>query len=259
MSLNVLKDIGRAVSDLVGGTVETIKDVVADIKPGTVVAVAAPEVSAATYAAQIAVNALTNYDFDKNRNQVRKNLEIPANLGPYLKDGSETMPHVFGHEDGEVMVGGIGLENGNLAANVVGFGSQAIQQLGRNLIRGLGSPGGVAGGVAGGLAGNALMDNRQMNGCGCDPKPFVRFNNCDQPIITRKMKKQAIDAVNCNGAEQAAAALTGGDLNLLTMITSKQFKPVRRGISGAQLSNAGRTARKLNRMHNQFQKMCKKK
>ena len=54
------------------------------------------------------------------------------------------------------------------------------------------------------------------------------------------MKKQAIEMVNCSGAESAAATLTGGDANLLNMIISKQFPPMRKGISGRQMATAKR-------------------
>lgn len=120
------------------------------------------------------------------------------------------------------------------------------------LARGARTPlGGAAIGVAGGLlAGNG-------DACGCRPKQFVRFNKCGEPIITRKMKKQAIEAVNCQGPEAAAAALTGGDGQLLLMITSKQFPPKRMGISGAQLNTTMRTMTKLDRAHKKMQSMCK--
>ena len=134
------------------------------------------------------------------------------------------MPHVVGHEDGELMVSGNGIETGTLQSNVISFGTQALQQLGRNALRNINRGAGAFGtGVGTGLlAGGGMGD-----ACGCEPKPFVRFDKCDRPIITRKMKKQAIEAVNCNGPEAAAAALTGGDMNLLTAITSKQFPPLR--------------------------------
>ena len=165
------------------------------------------------------------------------------------------MPHVRGHMDGEVPVGGVGLENVNTA--LVGVGSQIIQGLGRNLLRQLPrGTGGAATGVAGGIIGGLLMDGSNDN-CGCEPKPFVRLDKCGRPIITRKMKKQAIEAVNCQGAEVAAATLTGGSLELLTMITSKQFPPRRMGISGAQMATTERTQRKLMRFHKRMTEACK--
>lgn len=191
---------------------------------------------------------------EKERSQ--RQAQLVAQREQQFSEGNGQMPHVDGHSDGELMVPGIGLENGNLAANIIGFGSQALQNLGQNALRNLGR-GGFGGGVVGGLAGTALMDGMNDNCNSCAPKPFVRFDKCDRPIITRKMKKTAIEAVNCNGSVAAAAALTGGNMDLLTTIISKQFPPMRRGISGAQLNNAARTARKLNRMHMQFQKMCK--
>lgn len=96
------------------------------------------------------------------------------------------------------------------------------------------------GGLIGGTAAGAAVSMMGGNACGCEPKPFVRFDKCDRPIITRKMKKQAIEMVNCSSAESAAATLTGGDANLLNMIISKQFPPMRKGISGRQLATAKR-------------------
>ena len=118
-----------------------------------------------------------------------------------------------------------------------GFVGQIPNILGgilRTIPRGTGSvAGGAAAGAALGLLGNG-------DPCGCEPKPFVRFDKCGKPIITRKMKKQAIEAVNCSGPMSAAESLTGGDVNLLNMIVSKQFPPMRKGISGRQLATAKR-------------------
>lgn len=121
------------------------------------------------------------------------------------------------------------------------------------LARGARTP--LGGAVVGGVAG--ALTAPSGDACGCGPKPFVRFNKCGEPIITRKMKKQAIEAVNCQGAAAAAQALTGGDGNLLLMITSKQFPPKRMGISGAQLNTTMRTMTKLDRAHKKMQSMCK--
>jgi hypothetical protein len=93
--------------------------------------------------------------------------------------------------------------------------------------------------------------------CGCQPKAFVRFNKCGQPIITRKMKKTLIDAVNNCGPE-AAMQTYGLSPELMTMIISKQFPPRKMGISGAQLSTTMKTARKLDRAHKMMQNYCKK-
>lgn len=166
------------------------------------------------------------------------------------------MPHVEGHMPIEIppMQGQPRYESPSEA--FVGGLTQAIPGVVTNILRGMRGPvGGTAGGLATGFIGSSLMGDS----CGCEPKPFVRFNKCGEPIITRKMKKQAIEAINCNGPEMAAQTLTGGDLQLLTAIVSKQFPPMRRGISGAQLNNAAKTARRLNKMHEQFQKLCKKK
>jgi hypothetical protein len=123
---------------------------------------------------------------------------------------------------------------GQIFEGFVGQIPNILGQVFRTLPRGTG---GVAGGVAGGLA-SGLLGNGDP--CGCQPKVFVRFNKCGDPIITRKMKKQAIEMVNCSGAESAAATLTGGDANLLNMIISKQFPPMRKGISGRQMATAKR-------------------
>ena len=104
------------------------------------------------------------------------------------------------------------------------------------LARGARTP--LGGAVIGGAAG--LLTGAQGNACGCGPKAFVRFNKCGQPIITRKMKRQAIEAINCQGPAAAAQALTGGDAQLLTMVVSKQFPPMKKGISGRQMATAKR-------------------
>ena len=121
------------------------------------------------------------------------------------------------------------------------------------LARGARTP--LGGAVVGGAAG--LLAGPSQDACGCGPKAFVRFNKCGEPIITRKMKKQAIEAINCSGPAEAARTLTGGDPQLLTMIVSKQFPPKRMGISGAQLNTTMRTMTKLDRAHKKMQSMCK--
>ena len=187
-----------------------------------------------------------------------QNRQTPTITQFTVEEEQAEMPHVEGHMPIEIppMRGAVGYENPSQA--FIGGLTQVGSRLVTNALRGLRGPaGGTAGGLAGGVAGSMLMDS--SNVCGCEPKPFVRFNKCGDPIITRKMKKQAIEAINCNGPEMAAATLTGGDLQLLTAIVSKQFPPMRRGISGAQLNNAAKTARRLDRMHTQFMKMCKPK
>jgi hypothetical protein len=237
----VFGKISQGVSNLIGGFVENVQDVASDIRPGTVASVVAPEASAAVLAATTIQNVL------------QRSSEGRAAERSLTQPRSTSMPHVDGHMDGELPVGGVGLENANTA--LIGFGTQAITQLGRNFLRGLGSPAGSAAtGVAGGLVGGLLMDGRMDK---CAPKPFVRFTDCGVPIITRKMKKQAIEAVNCSGAEAAARALTGGNLELLTMITSKQFPARRMGISGAQMATTERTQRKLMRFHKRMLEACK--
>lgn len=139
---------------------------------------------------------------------------------------------------------------GQIYEGFVGQIPNILGQVFRGLPRGtLGTVGGVA---AGAIAGSMSGD-----GCGCEPKAFVRFNKCGDPIITRKMKKQAVEAVNCSGPMSAAESLTGGDVNLLNMIVSKQFPPKRMGISGAQLNTTMRTMTKLDRAHKKMQSMCK--
>jgi hypothetical protein len=123
---------------------------------------------------------------------------------------------------------------GQIYEGFVGQIPNIVGQIFRGLPRGtVGTVGGVAAGALAGALGNG-------DACGCQPKVFVRFNKCGDPIITRKMKKQAIEMVNCSGAESAAATLTGGDANLLNMIISKQFPPMRKGISGRQMATAKR-------------------
>ena len=141
---------------------------------------------------------------------------------------------------------------GQIYEGFVGQIPNIVGQIFRTLPRGTG---GVVGGAAGGVAAGLLGGSGDP--CGCQPKPFVRFNKCDQPIITRAMKKQAIEAVNCSGPQSAADTLTGGDVNLLNMIVSKQFPPKRMGISGAQLNTTMRTMTKLDRAHKKMQSMCK--
>jgi len=124
--------------------------------------------------------------------------------------------------------------NGQVYEGFVGQIPNILGQVFRSLPRGTG---GLVGGAATGAALSGLTGS---DPCGCEPKPFVRFDKCGKPIITRKMKKQAIEMVNCSGAESAAMTLTGGDANLLNMIISKQFPPMRKGISGRQLATAKR-------------------
>jgi len=136
----------------------------------------------------------------------------------------------------------------------------ALTTIGTGLIGGLlGTFGrsGVGGAIGGAVTGYGLGQMMAGDQCGCGPKAFVRFNKCGQPIITRKMKKTLIDAVNCMGPEAAFAAY-GVDAQLGTMIISKQFPARKMGISGAQLSTTMKTARKLDRAHKMMQNYCKK-
>jgi len=65
--------------------------------------------------------------------------------------------------------------------------------------------------------------------------------------------------VKCMGPEVAAATLTGGSLELLTMIISKSFPPRKMGITGAQMSTTEKTQRKLMRFHKRMTEACKPK
>lgn len=85
---------------------------------------------------------------------------------------------------------------GGIYEGFVGAIPNILGQVYRTLPRGtVGTIGGVAAGAIAGAMGGG-------DACGCQPKPFVRFNKCNQPIITRAMKKQAIEAVNCSGQSQ---------------------------------------------------------
>lgn len=132
-------------------------------------------------------------------------------------------------------------ESGFTAANIIPFvGRQLFDTLGRNLFRGGGAA--AAGGVVGGLLGSGM--NGAMDPCCPGAKPFLRFDRCGKPIITRKMKKTIIDAINTCGPDATARTymLTAEQL---VAITSKQFPPRRRGISGAQMATANRVNRAL--------------
>ena len=239
----------RSVSSFVSRTIDDVveigEDIASDVAPVAVKSALGPETAVSLpYLAFTAATALARRE-SESRDTTRDN-----------RIEEKEMPHVEGHMPIEIpaMQGQVRYETPSQA--FVGGLTQAIPGLVTNVLRGLRGPvGSTAGGLAGGVAGSMLVDS--SNVCGCQPKAFVRYNKCGEPIITRKMKKQAIEAINCNGPEMAAATLTGGDLQLLTAIVSKQFPPMKRGISGAQLSNAAKTARRLNRMHMQFQKMCK--
>ena len=137
---------------------------------------------------------------------------------------------------GNIYEGGLGGALTTLGTGLIG-----------GLLGGLGR-GGLGGAIGGAITGYGLGTMMGGDACGCGPKAFVRFNKCGQPIITRKMKKTLIDAVNCMGPEAAFAAY-GVDAQLGTMIISKQFPPRKMGISGAQLSTTMKTARKLDRAH----------
>lgn len=243
----VFRTVTRAVGQVAEAIVETGEEIVRNPIPVAMSTITERSLPIPVQAAVIATQAIT-------RRQGQGQAQPPAESAVNREEN--TMPHTDGHMPMELppMRGAVGYESPSEA--FIGGLSQVGTRIVQNTLRGLRGPtGGAASGVAGGLAGSMLMDS--SNVCGCEPKPFVRFNKCGDPIITRKMKKQAIEAINCNGPEVAAATLTGGSLELLTAIVSKQFPPMRRGISGAQLNNAAKTARRLDRMHTQFMKMCK--
>ena len=241
---DVFRTVTRAATNVVSGFVENVRDVAADLRPETIARFIAPEATAAITAASTISSVAA-------RSRQREGVAYAPPQQPVSR--SSTMPHMEGHRDGELPVAGVGLENVSQA--FIGAGTQALSNIARGLIRGLPrGTGSAAGGVAGGIAGGLLMDGRMGK---CAPKPFVRFTDCGDPIITRKMKKQAIEAVNCSGAQAAANALTDGDLDLLTEIISKQFPPRRMGISGAQMATTERTQRKLMRFHKRMLEACK--
>tara|TARA_Y100000401_G_scaffold2066_1_gene1495 strand:- start:685 stop:1446 length:762 start_codon:yes stop_codon:yes gene_type:complete len=241
-----IRSVGQFIGRTVDDVVEIGEDIASDAVPVAVKAQTLGEtVSMPLFLLNAATQALARAKSEAETRDTTRDERIEE------KD----MPHVEGHMPIEIppMQGQIRYESPSEA--FVGGLTQAIPGIVTNVLRGLRGPvGSTAGGLAGGAVASQFMG---ADPCGCQPKPFVRYNKCGDPIITRKMKKQAIEAINCNGPEMAAATLTGGDLQLLTAIVSKQFPPQKRGISGAQLSNAAKTARRLNRMHMQFQKMCK--
>lgn len=138
-------------------------------------------------------------------------------------------------------------ENGPMQANVIPFAQQAGRAIGRTIFGG-GSGGAVGGGIAGFGVGSMFGGGMDAS---CEPKPFVRLDKCNRPIITRAMQAKAKDMVMCLGIEAAAEAL-GIDTNLLAQIAFKRFKPRAKGISGAQLKTAKRVARQMHMAQKQF-------
>lgn len=139
------------------------------------------------------------------------------------------------------------MENGpqvyqGAAGVVLPFAQQAARQIGRQIFGG--GAGGVAGAVGGAITGYGVGQMAANDACGCQPKPFVRLDKCNRPIITRAMQSKAKDMVTCMGIDRAAEAL-GVTPNLLAEIAFKKFKPRAKGISGAQLRNAKRVNRAL--------------
>lgn len=144
-------------------------------------------------------------------------------------------------------------ENGPMQAGVVlPFAQQAARQIGRTIFGG-GAGGAVGGAVTGYGVGSMLAGNGDA--CGCEPKPFVRFDKCGRPIITRAMQAKAKDMVQNCGME-AAAQMLGVDIQLLGAIAFKKFKPRAKGISGAQLKTAKRVARQMHASQKAFKAAC---
>lgn len=185
---------------------------------------------------------------EKDRKREKKMYPNPNvdNLRAYAQPGTDDLGGIID------TTGRTGVYEGSYAP-IIQYGTQALSRLAQGIF----TRGNVGGAVVGGAAGAAAQYMAGGDSCGCKPKVFIRLNACGQPIITRKMKKQAIEAVNCMGAEVAAATLTGGSMELLTMVISKTFPPRKSGITGAQLSTTEKTQRKLMRMHKRMTEACK--
>ena len=198
--------------------------------------------------AVVASSQLLASEKDRSKQESPKGTEQPVRENMMYETGRNMYRSTVAQESG----GYIDIPStGQIYEGFVGQIPNIVGQIFRTLPRGTGGAiGGAAAGAAAGLLGGNGADP-------CAPKPFVRFNKCGDPIITRAMKKQAIEAVNCSGPMSAAETLTGGDANLLNMIVSKQFPPKRMGISGAQLNTTMRTMTKLDRAHKKMQAMCK--
>jgi hypothetical protein len=144
-------------------------------------------------------------------------------------------------------------ENGPMQAGVVlPFAQQVGRTLGRSIF-GSGTGGAVGGALTGYGVGSMLSGNG--NACGCETKPFVRFDKCGRPIITRAMQAKAKDMVQNCGME-AASQMLGVDIQLLGAIAFKKFKPRAKGISGAQLKTAKRVARQMHASQKAFKAAC---
>jgi hypothetical protein len=144
-------------------------------------------------------------------------------------------------------------ENGPMQAGVVlPFAQQVGRTIGRSIF-GTGTGGAIGGAVTGYGIGSMFAGNGDA--CGCEPKPFVRFDKCGRPIITRAMQAKAKDMVQNCGME-AAAQMLGVDIQLLGAIAFKKFKPRAKGISGAQLKTAKRVARQMHASQKAFKAAC---
>ena len=192
----------------------------------------------------------------------------PRTSGPFNPDSP-----IYGTADGSVGEGtaidinielptetkrsGIDMQNdiytGAMGTSLVGLGTNIVRNVGR--VFGGGGLGGAVGGAVTGYGVGQMMSGMDM--CDpCQPKPFVRFDKCGRPIITRKMQQQAEALVNMAGPEYAAQVL-GVDLPLLLLIASKKFKSRAKGISGAQLRTAQRVNNKIFHMHDKLVAACK--
>lgn len=181
---------------------------------------------------------------------------VPPSEGEnYLADVIRTLP-VFNQPQeqkisGEKVVNMY--ENGPMQAGVVlPFAQQVGRTIGRSIF-GTGTGGAIGGAVTGYGVGSMLAGNGDA--CGCEAKPFVRFDKCGRPIITRAMQAKAKDMVQNCGME-AAAQMLGIDIQLLGAIAFKKFKPRAKGISGAQLKTAKRVARQMHASQKAFKAAC---
>lgn len=145
------------------------------------------------------------------------------------------------------------MENGPVygaSAAILPFAQTAARQLGRSIFGG-----GTGSAIGGALTGFGVGSMFAGDQCGCEAKPFVRFDKCGRPIITRAMQAKAKDMVQNCGME-AAAQMLGVDIQLLGQIAFKKFKPRAKGISGAQLKTAKRVARQMHAAQKQFKAAC---
>lgn len=176
-----------------------------------------------------------------------------AYFSEILPDIFRTLP-VFNQSQETKISGEKTMENGPQvytgSAAILPFAREAVK-IGRNIFGG-----GAGGAIGGALTGYGVGQMLAGDGCGCDPKPFVRLDKCGRPIITRAMQKKAKDMVQNCGME-AAAQMLGVDIQLLGEIAFKRFKPRAKGISGAQLKTTKRVNRQIMNYSKELKKSCK--